>query len=65
MNIEFVHCFDCRIPVTPSGRKFVVDGEAWPTRRDATPDMFGTTCRMMARINRERAKEAPRADAQD
>lgn len=52
---EFVHCWGCRVPVTPSGRKFIVDGTAWPTRRNAEPHMFDTTCRMMRRVNTKRS----------
>lgn len=50
--VEFVHCWDCRLPVTPSGRRFIIDGEVFPPWKDPKPEQLLKTCQMAATLRK-------------
>lgn len=54
MRIDFVHCFDCRLPVTASGRNLLM--APGPT----SPEVIAKACAM---VSAARANEATREEA--
>lgn len=51
MRIDFVHCWDCRLPATPSGRHLL------GAPRPVTPEAIEKTCAMMRALRLHEASE--------
>lgn len=54
MRIDFVHCWACRLPSSPSGRRVWVDG------MEVRGDGVARTCALVSAMRAQAASSAPR-----